>query len=127
VPTPRITSGAVGGSTRVFGSGARNIAAPGIEIVAENGNQVIGTGGTNGSGVFTSGPTGIGLTRALVAGERIFPRDTVNGVTGPVVIVGPQPPTAIPTLDQYGTAALGVLLALALAWQLAGALRARRR
>jgi hypothetical protein len=125
VPTPRITSGAVGGSTRVFGSGAPNIAAPGIEIVAENGNEVIGTGGTSGAGTFTDGLPGIGLSRALVAGERIFPRDTQNGLVGPTITVGPQPPTAIPTLNQYGSAALGLVLGLLLLWRLSLALRRR--
>jgi hypothetical protein len=126
IPTPGITSGAVGGSTRVFGVGAHNITAPGIEIVAENGNEVIGTGGTTGTGAFFDGLPGIGLVRPLVAGERIFPRDTVNNLTGPVVVVGPQPPTEIPAIDEYGMAALGTLLALTLVWRLAG-LRRRRR
>jgi hypothetical protein len=123
IATPRITSGAVGGSSRVFGVGATNVAAPGIEIVAENGNQVIGSGGTNGAGVFNDGQSGIGLTRALVVGERIFPRDVANGVTGPVVIVAPQPPTQIPTVDHYGSAALAVLIGAALLWQLAALAR----
>jgi len=117
IPTPRITSGTAGGSTRVFGSGAANLAAPGIEIVAENG-EVLGTGGTNAAGVFTDGASGIGLSRELIPGERIFPRDVVNGLTGPVVIVGPRPPTQIPTLDQFGAGALGLLIAGALLWQL---------
>ncbi|MEO8601517.1 MAG: hypothetical protein ABI629_02965 [bacterium] len=123
IATPRITSGAAGGSTRVFGVGAPNVSAPGIEIVAENGNQVIGTGGTNGAGAFTDGQAGIGLTRPLVAGERIFPRDVTNGVTGPFVIVAPQPPTQIPTVDHYGSAALALLIGAALLWQLAALAR----
>jgi hypothetical protein len=126
VPSPRITSGAVGGSTRVFGIGAPNIAAPGIEIVAEDGGVVLGTGGTNANGAFTDGPAGIGLNRALIPGERIFPRDVVNGLTGPVVIVGPQPPQEIPALDEYGMAVLGSLLALAMFWRLGAAVRRRR-
>lgn len=125
VPTPRIVSGAVAGSTRVFGNGAGNVPAPQIEIVAENGGQVIGTGGTNGAGAFVSDGSGIGLTRALVAGERIFARDTLNGVTGPVVTVGPQPPTQIPALDPTGTLLMGVLLGGALLWQLSRLLRRR--
>lgn len=125
VPTPLIISGAVGGSTRVSGIGARNIAAPGIEIVAENGGQVIGTGGTTETGAFFDGQPGIGLIRPLVAGERIFPRDTVNNLVGPVVTVGPQPPTAIPTMDEYGMAVLGTLLGLTLAWRLARSSRRR--
>lgn len=123
VPTPRIASGAVAGSTRVFGSGAANVPAPRIEIVAENGGQVIGSGGTNGSGAFVSDGPGIGLTRALVSGERIFARDTLNGLDGPVVTVGPQPPTQIPALDQHGAMALGLLLGAGLLWQLARLLR----
>jgi hypothetical protein len=123
VPTPRIASGAVAGSTRVFGSGAANLPAPRIEIVAENGGQVIGTGGTNGSGAFVSDGPGIGLTRALVSGERIFARDTLNGLSGPVVTVGPQPPTQIPALDQHGAMALGLLLGAGLLWQLTRLLR----
>jgi hypothetical protein len=87
--------------------------------------QVIGTGGTNGSGSFFDGTIGIGLIRPLEAGERIFARDTVNNTTGPMITVGPQPPTAIPTLDEYGMAALGTLLGLSLVWQLAGAWRRR--
>lgn len=125
IPTPRITSGAVGGSTRVFGSAARNIAAPGIEIVAVNGGVVIGTGGTDASGNFFDGQPGIGLTRALVAGEQIFARDVVNGLTGATITVGPNPPTAIPTLDEYGMAFLGSLLGIAMLWQLAGLVRRR--
>jgi hypothetical protein len=125
VPTPFITSGAVGGSTRVSGLGARNIPAPGIEIVAENGGQVIGTGGTTATGAFFDGQPGIGLIRPLVAGERIFARDTVNNLVGPVITVGPQPPTAIPTMDGYGMAVLGTLLGLTLAWRLARATRRR--
>jgi len=119
VATPRITSGAVGGSTRVFGIGAANVAAPGIEIVAVNGNEVIGSGGTNGSGSFTDGQAGIGLTRPLIAGESIFARDTTHGVTGPTVTVGPQPPTQIPAVDHYGAAALALMIGAALLWQLA--------
>jgi len=126
IPTPGITSGAVGGSTRVSGSGARNLPDPCIEIVAETGNEVIGTGGTSAAGTFfDDGVPGIGLSRPLVAGERIFPRDTCNEITGPVVVVGPNPPTQIPSLDEYGMAVLGTLLALALAWQLTGARRGR--
>jgi hypothetical protein len=125
VPTPRINSGAVGGSTRVLGTGAPNVSAPGIEIVAETGNEVIGTGGTTAGGSFFDGANGIGLTRPLVAGERIFPRDVAHGVVGPSVVVGPQPPTAIPTLDEHGMLALGTLLALSLVWRLASALRRR--
>lgn len=119
IPAPRITSGATAGSTRVFGNGAANLAAPAIEIVAENGGVVIGTGGTDGDGRFTDGDLGIGLTRELVAGERIFARDTVNDIDGPIVIVGPRPPTAIPSLNQYGSAALALLIGGALLWQLA--------
>jgi hypothetical protein len=126
VPTPGITSGAVGGSTRVFGRGAINLAFGGIEIVAVNGGQVIGTGGTNGSGSFFDGTIGIGLTRPLEAGEQIFPRDTVNGIDGRTITVGPQPPTAIPTLNAYGMAALGTLLGLALLTRLTVALQRRR-
>jgi hypothetical protein len=118
VAAPRITSGAIAGSTRVFGNGATNVAAPGIEIVAENGGAVIGTGGTDGDGRFTDGQLGIGMTRELVAGERIFARDTVNNVAGPVVVVGPRPPTAIPALNQYGAAALALLIGAALIWQI---------
>ena len=119
VPQPVIVSGAVGGSTRVFGHGAANLASGGIEIIAVNGNQVIGSGGTNGTGAFFDGALGIGLTRALVAGEQIFAVDTVNSVTGPTVTVGPQPPANIPTLDAHGIVALGVLLGLALLLRLA--------
>ena len=125
VPTPRITSGAIAGSTRVFGNGAANLAAPGIEIVAENGGEVLGTGGTDGDGRFTDGPLGIGLSRALIAGERIFARDVVNGVDGPAVTVSAQPPTQIPTLGEYGTAALALLIGGALLWQLAALARRR--
>ncbi|MDX2170295.1 MAG: IPTL-CTERM sorting domain-containing protein [Deltaproteobacteria bacterium] len=119
VPVPRITSGAVAGSTRVFGNGARNLVSPAIQIIAENGGAVLGSGGTDGDGRFTDGSLGIGLNRELVAGERIFARDTVNDIDGPIVIVGPRPPTAIPSLDQYGTALLALLIGGALIWQLA--------
>ena len=125
VPAPVIVSGAVGGSTRVFGHAAANLPSGGIEIIAANGNQVIGTGGTNGVGGFFDGANGIGLTRPLVAGEQIFAVDTIDNVTGSVVTVGPQPPTEIPTLDAHGIAALGALLGLALAWRLAVTLRRR--
>jgi hypothetical protein len=60
-----------------------------------------------------------------VPGERIFPRDAVNGLTGPVVVVGPLPPQEIPTLDEYGMAVLGSLLALALVWRLGTLVRRR--
>jgi hypothetical protein len=86
---------------------------------------VIGTGGTNSNGAFVNGAAGIGLNRALVAGERIFPRDVVNGLTGPVITVGPNPPQAIPTLDEYGMAVLGSLLGLALVWRLGTIVRRR--
>jgi hypothetical protein len=119
IPAPRITSGATAGSTRVFGNGAANLAAPAIQIIAENGGVVLGTGGTDGDGRFIDGDLGIGLDRELVAGERIFARDTVNDIDGPIVIVAPRPPTAIPSLDQYGSAALAMLIGGALLWQLA--------
>jgi hypothetical protein len=113
----------VGGSTRVFGIGAANVASPGIEIIAVNGNEVIGSGGTTGSGSFSDGQPGIGLTRPLIAGESIFALDTVHNVTGPTVTVGPQPPIQIPAMDPYGAAALAGLIGAALLWQLAALAR----
>jgi hypothetical protein len=103
----------------VFGNGAANLPQGSIQIIAETGGVVLGTGGTDGDGRFTDGDVGIGLSRELVAGERIFARDTVNDIDGPITVVGPRPPTAIPSLDQYGAAALSLLIAGALIWQLA--------
>jgi hypothetical protein len=129
IPTPRITSGNIVDSTRVFGSGAANIPQGSLRIfgVGPNGNadgcggddEALGTGGTDAGGNFNDGVNGIGLTRALIGGDRLFPCDTANGLTGPVVIVPSPPPAQIPTLTQVGAAALASLLALALLWRLA--------
>jgi hypothetical protein len=129
LPTPRITGGNAANSTRVFGNGAPNVPQGSLRIfaVGPNGSpdgcsgddEPLGTGGTDGSGNFNDGSNGIGLTRALVGGDRIFPCDTANGLVGAPVLVPLPPPAQIPTLTEVGAAALASLLVIALLWRMA--------
>jgi hypothetical protein len=129
IPTPRITSGNVAGSTRVFGTGASNIPQGSLVIFEDGPNgtpdgctgddEPLGSGGTDAAGNFNDGVNGIGLNRALVGGDRIFPCDTANGLLGPPVLVPSPPPQQIPTLTEIGAAALASLLAISLLWRLA--------
>ncbi len=115
---PIITSGAVDGSTRVFGHGAGNVATlqifnAGPDMVPGGGDDtLIGTGKTDPGGNFNDGQDGIAVI-ALVAGEKIFAFDADHNVAGPVVVVAP--PNAVPTLGSWGGAALGLSLGLLLA------------
>jgi hypothetical protein len=128
IPTPRITSGNTEGSTRVFGTGAADIPPPNLEIWSAGPNgmpdggtgddELLGTGGTDGAGSFNDGSPGIGLSRALQAGERIFAIDRANDLTGAPVTVSGGPPAPIPAMNELGLAALVVLLALALLWRM---------
>ena len=128
VPTPRITSGNTEGSTRVFGTAAGNIPSPNLEIwsagpngVPEGGSgddELLGTGATDGAGSFNDGSPGIGLSRALQAGEKIFAIDRTNSLVGAPVTVSGGPPAPIPTMNELGVTALVMLLALALLWRM---------
>ena len=65
------------------------------------------TGGTDVEGNFQSSP-GIGLSRLLAAGERIFAIDRQHDRTGPAVTVGTGAPA--PTLSQWGEFSAAPLL-----------------
>jgi len=134
VGAPIITGGGLSGSTRVFGHGAPNIPSPLLEIwsagpngIPEGGggdDQLIGTGGTDAGGNFTDGQAGIGLTRALIVGERVYAIDRLNGLVGPPVLVqGAQ----IPDLNPWGAGLLGLSLALAIAVTVRRSAVSRRR
>ena len=60
--------------------------------------------------------SGITVSPALVSGQIIFAFDDTNGIEGPEVTVSGSPP-AIPTVNQFGAAALAVLLVIALVWR----------
>lgn len=118
---PAITGGTVAGSSRVSGHGALNIPQPLLEICSAGvggtpGNcvETLGTGGTNMLGNFAQGGvSGIGLNRALIAGEVIFAVDLQHDVTGPPVTV--QPGAPIPDVTPWGAAVLAVALLIAIA------------
>jgi hypothetical protein len=113
----------------VFGTGAPNVPQGSLRIfgVGPNGDpngcggddEPLGTGGTDAGGNFNDGANGIGLTRELVGGDRIFPCDTANGVNGPPVLVPSLPPAQIPSVTEVGAAILASVLALAMLWRVA--------
>lgn len=120
-PPPVITAGAEAGSTRVFGQGAANVPALQLEIWSAGANRIpesganddelLGAGGTDAAGNFQSSP-GIGLSRPLLAGERIFAIDRQHNRIGPAVAVSGA---TAPALGRWGT--LSAVLALfAVAW-----------
>ena len=103
------------GSTRVFCSGAANVA---IEIFRRDagGDVLIGQGQTGPTGECADNGSGIAVLPALMGGQRIFPSDDTNGIEGPEVTVSGAP-RPIPTVNQFGAAALAVLLVIALVWR----------
>jgi hypothetical protein len=89
---PIITGGAVAGSNTVTGSAIPN-ATPGnncitifdcgTDGVCSTSDTPIGTGSVNAQGLYI-----VTVSPPLVTGERIFARDTCNGLDGPPIIVG---------------------------------------
>jgi hypothetical protein len=74
---------------------------------------LLGSGGTDGSGTFIQGTSlGIGLSRPLIAGEKIFAVDMQSNLTGPAVEVRPAP--VIPAVNPWGATALVVALLTAI-------------
>lgn len=119
IPTPRISGGATRGSSEVSGSAAANVAVaiygtgPNREIGGGD-DEFLGSGNSSGSGSFV-----IGLTRSLVAGESIYPLDTINDLSGVPVTVREVAP--IPATTPFGVATLITMLGAGL-WR-----RSRRR
>jgi hypothetical protein len=118
-----ITTGTVAGSSRVSGHGAPNVPEPQLKICSAGVGgtpgdcvETLGTGGTNGVGNFSKGGvSGIGLNRALIAGEGVFAVDE-HGVTplpGPPVTV--QAGAPIPDVTPWGAAMLAGALLIAIA------------
>jgi len=118
-------SGLIPGSRRVFGMGTPN-AIPGnscilIYAVGANGlpdhppgsvdDQLLGTGGTNASGLFVDamGNPGIEITPPLRTGDRIFTVDVCQGVVGPVETVTAM---AVPLVTSGGFLCIAALLIL---------------
>ncbi len=118
IAPPRLTSGVVVNSTRVFCVGQPNVAAPNIEVWSagpdgqvDNGgddDELLGTGMTNASGVCESSP-GIGVNRPLVVGEFIYVIDQSNSLISPAVQVKQQ--ATAPAASPAGLAALVGMLA----------------
>ncbi len=125
---PVITSGVGTGSTIVSGEAIPN-ATPGNNCITifhcagsgpcpGSGNDVaIGTGSVNGVGVFV-----VTVSPALVAGERIFARDTCNSLNGPAAVA--ISPEAAPLMS---TTMIGLLALTLSAVGLLSVTRGRRK
>ena len=115
----------------MFGMGSPNVAPPRLEIWGAGSNdlpeggtnddELLGTGGTDSSGIFESSP-GIGLLRPLIAGELIFAFDRQNNLVGPAVVVLDRSLPA-PLLSFSGLGLAAMLLLAVGTW---GMLRAAR-
>jgi hypothetical protein len=123
---PVITGGNTAGSSRVFGHGVPNIPDPLLKICSAGLNGIaegcapgtddvlLGIGGTDGQGNFESiSGIGVGLSRPLVAGEKIFAVDLQDNLPGPSVPVSPG--AQIPDVNAWGAAALAVSLFIGIA------------
>ena len=115
--TPGITGGNEAGSGCVIGTGTANLPSPQLEIwsagpdgmVDGSDDKRLGTGSTNAAGVFQV----CGLD--LKQGDRIYPKDTLNNLTGPVVpVLGRR--EAAPALGQSGIGAVAFLLLAVGVW-----------
>jgi hypothetical protein len=82
-------------------------------------DTLIGTGHTDAAGNFNDGQSGIGVSPALVSGEKIFAFDADHSIAGPIVTVPPPAPTPtpqtnVPAVSPWGAALLAASLGLAL-------------
>jgi hypothetical protein len=114
-PTPMppvITGGAIAGSTTVSGQAIPN-ATPGNNCITifdcgPDGiclptDTPIGTGSVDSSGHYV-----INVAPPLIAGEKIFARDTCNGLDGPPIVVSAGTAAPVMSLPMIGFLALAL-------------------
>lgn len=75
----------------------------GVDACGDGNDTAIGTGSVDAGGNF------LVTVSPLIAGHRIFPRDTCNNISGAQVTVQTAP--QVPDLNPWGAVTLGVCLA----------------